>query len=416
MLFRSGNGPGKTFLAAGIVSWFYDTHKPGICLTTAPTGIHVKDVLWRAIRVQRKDRRGGLQPRAPHMEDADDHYAIGYTAETGDAFQGRHGISTLIVFDESQGVSSTFWESAEGMMTGEDVMWLSILNPLDITSRAYDEDTSGKWHSINLNSLEHPNVIDGLHNRPARYPGAVSVRWVEEKVHEWCEPVDNEDASEANGDFKWKGSWFRPGPIFEARVLGRWPSTGGQAVWTEALWESCLKRQEVPMEPIRIGCDVALYGDDFTSIIVRRGPCALHHETHNGWSGSMTAERIKELCFRYCKTGELPQSVICRIDDIGETVIGHADDFSFININSSQRAVEPEKYPNVRSELWFVCRDTAKDKRVDLSRLSKDSQKLLRSQLLTPTWKPDARGRMVVEPKGDTKKRRGRSPDRKSVV
>jgi hypothetical protein len=62
------------------------------------------------------------------------------------------------------------------------------------------------------------------------------------------------------------------------------------------LWAAALKPQELPQDSTEIGCDVARFGDDNTSLFVRRGPCGLHHETHNGWSTTQTAGRLKQLC------------------------------------------------------------------------------------------------------------------------
>ena len=39
---------------------------------------------------------------------------------------------------------------------------------------------------------------------------------------------------------------------------------------------------------------------------------------------------------------------------------------------------------------------------LDLSRLSEESRNLMRRQLFAPTWKIDAQGRQVVEPKDQT--------------
>src|SRR5205085_6735740 len=102
------------------------------------------------------------------------------------------------------------------------------------------------------------------------------------------------------GDFEFppgSGRWFRPGSLAESRMLGRWPSQGSGSVWSEALWNAALVAVDVPeSEPTVIGCDVARFGDDDTVIFVRRGPCVLHHEAHNGWSTAQTAGRLKELC------------------------------------------------------------------------------------------------------------------------
>ena len=66
---KASHSVGKSFLAGGLVNWFFDCFSPGICLTTAPNSQQVKDILWKEVRVQRpKHSRGALQPKAPRME------------------------------------------------------------------------------------------------------------------------------------------------------------------------------------------------------------------------------------------------------------------------------------------------------------------------------------------------------------
>lgn len=410
---KASHSVGKSFLAGGLVNWFFDCYKPGICLTTAPTFPQVVDVLWKEVRVQRKGRPG-LQPKAPRLEDAPDHFAVGYTASTGDAFQGRHDAAVLIIFDEAVGVDTMFWDAAEGMMSSETAYWLCICNPTDTSSRAYEEcQIAGKWHVMEISALDHPNIEAQLSGQPAPFPAAVSLGWVQDRVNEWCEPITFEDKRAADIEFPaGSGDWFRPGPLFESRVLGRWPSQGSIAVWSDAMWQSTLTRQEPrPTDLTVIGCDKARFGDDFTSFVVRRGNCVLHHETHNGWDNNQISGRLKQLCGQFAREGEDARKVRCLIDDVQGGVVDMAGGFSFAEVNSANRAVDEEGYPNKRSELWFTTAERANEGRVDLSRLSVNSLSLLRSQCMSPTWKVDNQGRREVERKADTKKRIKRSPD-----
>ncbi len=66
---KASHSVGKSFLAGGLVNWFFDCFDPGICITTAPNAPQVRDILWKEVRVQRPaDLRGALQPKAPRME------------------------------------------------------------------------------------------------------------------------------------------------------------------------------------------------------------------------------------------------------------------------------------------------------------------------------------------------------------
>jgi hypothetical protein len=408
---KASHSVGKSFLAAGLVNWWFDTFKPGICITTAPTAQQVRDVLWKEIRVQRRNRPG-LLPKNPRLEDAPDHFAVGITAETGDAFQGRHAENVLIVFDEATGIGGQFWDAAEGMLTGQNSMWLVILNPTDTATRAYEEcQNTDRWHVIDISALEHPNIEAELNGLPPLYPGAVSLADVQRWLIDWCTPIVADDRRAEDIQFPPQSNvWYRPGPLAEGRMLGRWPTTGSTSVWTESKWNASLIRQDLDLtQPLVIGCDTARFGDDFTSIVVRRASCVLHHETHNGWDNNQIAGRLKQLAQHY--EPQTPHKVQCLIDDVHGGVIDAANGYTFVCINSANTAIDEEGYPNKRSELWFATADRADKSRLDLSRLSADSLKLLRRQAMAPTWKVDSQGRRVVEPKSDTKKRIGRSPD-----
>ncbi len=412
VLVKASHSVGKTHLAAGIVNWHYDMYDPSETLTTAPTKQQVIDALWKEIRRQRMGRPG-LQPKEPRMESSADHYAVGYTADSGGAFQGRHSERILIVFDECVDVGGEYWEAAEGMMTGES-RWLAICNPTDTSSPAYAASLDDQWHCITVSALDHPNIAAELAGEPLVVRDAVNLEWVEGRVEAWCNPLAGGDALPT--DLEWppnSGNWYRPGPEFESRVLGRWPTSGSDSVWSEAAWNAACIQQPIPQVATVIGCDVARFGDDYTSIVVRRGPCVLHHETHNGWSTGQTAGRLKELCRQWKQPGEDPRGIDCYIDDdgVGGGVTDAGTGWKFHGCSGSGRPNDVEKYPNRRSEVWFVVAQRAVARELDVSRLSKASQELLRKQAMAPRWKLDGPGRRVVERKDETKKRLKRSPD-----
>lgn len=414
VLVKACHSIGKTHIGGGLVNWFFDCWNPGICITTAPTKRQVNDLMWKEVRSQRRGRPG-LFPKAARMETSPEHYAAGFTAISDAAFQGAHEEFVFIIFDEAIGIDAAIWEAAEGMMTGGDnSLWLCIFNPTDTATRAYEEDFAGEFHVISVSALDHPNIAAELEGRPAPFPKAVRLGWLEKRVEKWCTPILATDRKAKDVEFP-PGSniWYRPGPLFEGRVLGRWPSSGSTSVWTEDLWDAANVYQPIPRRPLEIGCDVARFGDDFTSIVVRRGACALHHETHNGWDTGQTAGRLKQLAKEFCGPVEVPQKVAVKVDDdgVGGGVTDQAGGFNFVPVLGQSQAYEPDEYPNRRSELWFATSAMADRGAIDVSRLSAESKSLLRRQLMAPTWKIDAQGRRVVEPKDKTKERIGRSPD-----
>lgn len=270
-LVKASHSVGKTFLAAVLVNWWYDTFNPGLVLTTAPTDLAVRDLLWKEVRVQR-GRRGGFRgPKMPRLESSPDHWAHGFTARDGEAFQGRHDQHILFIFDEAVGVEHVFWETTKTMFAGRGHAWLCIFNPTDTASQAYQEEMTGNWNVITMSALDHPNIEAERNGDPPPFPAAIRLGRLEEMLDEWCIPVA--DATQAV-DIEWppkSGKYLRPGPIAEARLLGRWPSQGTYGVWSDADWQaaSTLDLPEPPDRVPEIGCDVARFGDDWTAIHVR---------------------------------------------------------------------------------------------------------------------------------------------------
>jgi hypothetical protein len=420
VMVRASHGVGKTHGAGGIVNWWFDTHVPSIALTTAPTSVQVRDLLWREIRAQRRGRPGML-PKAPRMEFGEHHYAVGYTANDDNAFQGRHEEDLLILFDEAVGVAAEFWEASDGMLSsGEGNKFLAIYNPTDTSSAAYDHELSGDAHVIIISALDHPNIAAQLQGLPKPYPKAVDLSWVDGKVRgerPWCTPIDPADA--VTTDIEWppgSGTFYRPGALFESRVMGLWPSKSVGAVWSEAAFMAAVEAQlpEPTDIPCEIGCDVARFGDDDTVMHVRRGPVSLHHEAHNGWDTAQTARHLKLLANQYGRhCGVDGTRIAVKVDDdgVGGGVIDQRGEHTFLPVNAGTSALEPENYPNRRSELWFTVVERALRGELDLSRLPVAVRSELRRQCMAPRWKVDSQGRRVVERKDETKKRIQRSPD-----
>lgn len=415
VMVPASHGVGKSMLMGGLVNWHYDIHQPGITITTAPTKLQVEQVLWKEVRRQRK-KRPGLMPKSPMMQSAEDHFAVGMTAGNSDAFQGRHETHLMMVFDEAVGVDSGFWDAGEGMMTTPERRWVCIFNPTDTSSRAYEEYCSGRWHILHLSALDHPNIEAELRGEPRPFPAAVSLTWVKEKIEAWCTPLGSSKPKAIDFEFPpGSGEWYRPGSLFESRAMGRWPSQATNSVWSQAAWEACLPQRPVPDEPLILGCDVARFGDDFTSIHARRGRCSLAHVTANGWSVPEVADAIIAFIGELVKKGEDPKKVLVAIDDdgVGGGVVDllRSWGYNVLPLNNGSTARRPDDYPNVRSEAWFTAAEAASDGLIDVSRLAANHKHLIMTQCMAPTWELDSHGRRVVEKKKLTKKRLKRSPD-----
>lgn len=424
VLVKACHSVGKSHVVAGLINWWFDSFDPGIVLTTAPKYDSVKDVIWKEVRKQRRGREDVFPgPKAPRMETAEDHYATGFTARHGTAVQGQHEKAVLVVIDEAVMVEPSIWESLDSMVMGERYGFLAICNPTDPGSEFYRREQMGGWHVVHIEAFEHPNIIAELAGQLPPYPAAIRLQWLRDRIKEWCTQVDGPPGPE---DFLFEGKWWHPGPLAECRLLGRWPSAAGN-VWNEGLFLSCEKRAPLPFpedKPPEIGCDVARFGDDDTAIHGRWGGVSLCHESHNGWAGPQIVGRLKVLAKELCDYANArrnpglqpfkPTEIPVKVDADGMGGMGVVDwsgGYRFIEMSASKVAYADQLYPNRRSEFWFDLADRAKMGLLSLANLSAEVRLKLRLEALAPSYKLDAAGRRVVEPKADTKGRLTHSPD-----
>jgi len=267
---------------------------------------------------------------------------------------------------------------------------LLIGNPSSTSGRFYDAFHSKRhlYNCIHISAFMTPNLTDGKIVRPY----LITPGWVEEKRDEW-----GEDS-----------------PLYQIKVLGEFPAGTMDTVIALAWLEAASQRSLEPGAGApEVGCDVARFGDDMTSLAVRHGPVLLHLESHSKRDTMWTTGRCIELR-REWEAGSI------KVDDIG--VGGGVTDRlkeqkePVVGINASGKPSDPERYPNLRSELWFMMAERAREGRLDTSMIPQSQRSLLESQLTGPKYKIDSHGRRVVEPRKDIKKRLGRSPDDADAV
>jgi hypothetical protein len=230
-------------------------------------------------------------------------------------------------------------------------------------------------------------------------------------------------------DICWRGQWYRPGPIFQARALGLWPDEGN-GVWAPALFEACCQGPEpaIPHGSLpEIGCDCATgKGDDFHAIHARWGPVSVHHETANTMDPSRIYDRLRHVCTALAnRSNECrdpaahpiePRQLRIKLDDDGTgNAVGSflkRDGYNAILVSAASRAANPNVYHRRRDELWFLTAGKAREGLVYFGRLDKATRARLRQQLLAPAFELQQRsGLLLVEDKQVTKDKIKRSPD-----
>lgn len=424
---KSGHKCGKSTAAALLAWWFAATRPSARVIITAPTDRQVKQVVWREVRrLWRESRKstclkcgartlakrcpvagcnGELQPSRYILPEPalapdtgivlpDDSQVLGFTAGNPEAMAGISSPEMLYIVDEASGVEETIFEAIEGNLAGGAKIVL-ISNPTQTSGqfyRAFHKERS-EWRLVTISSEDTPNVKSGK----KLVPGLATREWVEKRRRIWG--VDD--------------------PRYQVRVRGNFPRTAANAVVSiEAIERAKARREETKPEGIlKIGVDVARFGDDSSVAQPVRGLYAYEPRAVNGHDTIQVAGMVLEIV-RDPKI--LPKGEKCEIYiDVGGGYGGGVADqlryaieedpelglaVTVVEVHPSSSADNPH-YDLKRDELWFGIREFLEE-----GGTLPDHDEL-ESDLLAPTYWFTRRSRIRVEAKDEIKKRLGRSPD-----
>ena len=203
------------------------------------------------------------------------------------------------------------------------------------------------------------------------------------------------------------------------------------AVWSEALFDGAAKRVLAPshLDRPELGADIARFGDDWTEIHGRAGPCSTYHRAGQGWDTMTTSGRLVEAATELAGRWNVDhphstrlgwQDVKIKIDDsgVGGGVTDRLNELggNVVAVNSGTRPDDPAKYVLRRDQLWFALADRARAGLVSFAQLDRRTLARLRQQMLAVMRGIDSAARRFVESKKDFKKRTGRSPDTADAV
>lgn len=396
---QSSHAVGKSFLAATMASWWVDTHLPEetMVVTTAPSLDQVHAILWEEIRGlhSRAGLRGNVQKTDRWLVGD---RLVGMGRKPPDynesAFQGIHRKYVLVILDEACGIPDWLWTAIETITTSDTCRILAIGNPDDPNSKfRHVCQENDAWASFKIGAFDSPNftgeeVPDELRKL------LVSKQWVEDRKRDWGE--DN--------------------PLYIAKVLGDFPMDHPWSVVRLSDTYACripgTPRSKDELVPVQLGVDVGGGGDE-TVIRERRGMVAGREWRER----SDKPETVSRLILHALRETNASLVVVDSIG-IGAGVVGELRNLRELGahhakvhgVNVSEKARDPLKYFNLRSQLWWECGRLAAEQRAfDLSAMENADKTI--AQLLEPQYQHDLKGRIKVEAKDDVKDRLGRSPD-----
>lgn len=405
---RSGHKVSKSNSASVIALWWVMTRRNGRVTLTAPANHQVENILWMEIRLlfrgehpaQKKkpklpghlyvDCRSGLQL-------ADGWGIVGLTTDTAERMSGKSGSEQLYLVDEASGYPEDIFTAIFGNVAGGGKIVL-FGNPTKTSGTFYDSfnTKAAQWKRLHVASTSTPNFFG------AEIPGLAGPAW-----HAWA--LEN---------------WGGPGqPLYDVRVLGRFPAQGTNAVVAIDLVDAAEKRWATTSDEgeLDLGVDVAREGDDESVIAIVRGLKLIEFDVHRGLDGPGLGEKVIAAARRHARdTDQFRPRVKVDSIGVGTSVFDYLahnfeNEIEVIGVNSACAAdntrLAPGKFAregflNLRAQMGFgVAKWLA-----DGGAIPTDPK--LYGELVAPTFFFARGARLAIEEKKEIKKRLKRSPDR----
>lgn len=415
---RAGHGVGKTGSTSGIILWHLECFDYSRTVTTAPSASQLFSVLWAEIAkwTRRADERaiadglprdlwlselfGVTQDRIYDVGAPSEWFAIARTSrkESPDALQGFHasdvdivdgkavhrsegGGSLLFVIEEASGVPDLIFEVAEGALSSHGARLLMIGNPVRISgffARSHHQDRAS-YTTLHFKCTDSPLVDQNY--RPAL-------------VKKYGEGSN----------------------VVRVRADGEFPKQDDDVLIALEDTEAALKRDAVEgnHEKRILGVDVARFGSDRTTFVLRQGRAVLHIEIHAKEDTMVTAGRAMKL-WKELKA----DAVHVDVNGVGAGVADRLREQKcpVVDVMVSESAPERKRGEGeaqaykMRDYLWLEMADWLRNEEPTFAEADNDNAQDLAGELSSVKYSLDSSGRIVVESKDAMKKRGLSSPD-----
>jgi hypothetical protein len=388
----SGRGIGKSALLAMLNMWLASCWVGATGIVTANTETQLRSRTmaelgkWHTMSINRhwfEKSSMSLRPTKWFAEilqtqlsmDTQYYYveAQSWSEENPDAFAGAHSqIGMMVSFDEASGIPDPIWQVTEGFFTDLAPLrlWINISNPRRNTGRFFECFNKDRefWDTRSIDSRTVEGVDASVYQRIADKYG--------------------EDHD-----------------VTRVEVKGEFPRTGSNQFIGREVVQDALTRavEEDSGAPLLMGVDVARFGDDESVIRFRRGRDARTIRPV-GYKGLNTMELADEVA----RLIELhnPDAVFVDGGGVGGGVVDRLKQLGYrvIEVQSGERARDPDKYLNRRAEMWGELREW-------LVYGAIDGEQQLIDDLTGPEYSIHLKGQIKLETKDSMKKRGLKSPD-----
>lgn len=391
---RSGHGVGKTCCLAWIIVWQNVCVYPQRVVATAPTGGQLFGALAKETFIWLKKlpkplydlfdiKAEGFCLKAD-KDDSNTEFRTS-RAETPEALAGVHAETgrVLLIADEGSGVPDPVYEAASGSMSARNAMTIIAGNPVRLTGFFHDTHTKLRdhWKTLRISCVGHrrisPDYIDDMRRRYG------------------------ENSNQ-----------------FRVRVLGEFPLADNDAVIPADLVTAAQVREVAPNALQEVwGLDVGGGGkiSDASALVRRRGNTVpAQPSIWNNLEPMQLTGRVKQL-WDECSPTERPSAICVDSIGMGASVAARLQELGLpaFGVNVSESPALKDQYTNLKAELWWSAREwfQARDCSIPQDPENSDDPNL-REELCAVNFEPPtSNGKIRIEPKAETKKRLGHSPD-----
>jgi Terminase large subunit, T4likevirus-type, N-terminal len=415
---------GKTFTLAVGALWWLARYPEGVVLMTSPTQRQVRTQLWLEIH----RLAGAAKVPYPKLNSTElkfrdeNNFAIGFSTNQTENFQGYHGKYVLIIADEAPGIESGIWDAIAGTMAGGKVHIVMAGNPTIPSGAFFDAFNKDRalWKCFTIDAFDSPNLkglnleqllrLDPAEGGPLDdnpYSYLVTKRWVFEQYQSW-----------------WHGT-ESSSPIWLSRVLAKFPDQAEDALIKQVWLERARLRvlDDLPNNcgaaPLYAGVDVGGGQAETVVYLCERVNNRWRIVAMRAWRGEDTRGQVISFLNEY-----RPRITLVRVDAIG---IGY--NFAWA-VRDARFPVKPinvgqtcESKPNlkendparrfVNQKAQFYQNLADLLERDELDGLT-DEETI--AQLAAIRFEIDSQGRLKIESKESARARGVRSPDRAEAL
>lgn len=392
----SGHGIGKSVIVGWIIKWLMDTRPFAKGVVTAGTDAQLRTKTWAEVGkwhklsltrgwFQYNTGRGAMSmthKKYPEQWRCD---AQTCREENSEAFAGLHAANStpFYIFDEASAVPDKIYEVREGGTTDGEPMTFDFGNPTRNSGRFFEECRGRFKHRYISVQIDSRSVA--ITNK--------------ERIQQWVDDYGEES------DF------------VKVRVRGEFPSAGTAQFIPTATVEEAMARPtyEDRTARLRIGVDVARFGDDDSVIFPRIGNDARSwpFECYSGLDTVALVGKVIEMVRFFRGFNVEAEGIFVDGGGVGGGVVDQlrALGYNVFEVQYGSRPTDTNTYRFKSDELWGNLREAIKT-RLILPTLQSPKATELKEQLTQREFGYTLVGNKThLETKADMKSRGLASPD-----